>query len=143
MKVSRQLTLAVACFTLLGATATSVAATEGDGIGLLMKASLPPLSKAWPRTPIRRAPLSRAPARSVNVASPSRANVSETDSPGFTPMCDTGGLEGWLEGRLAIDVTRALRLRSAGYRTHTATIPDSITPQNRLLIGEPAGGPAI
>jgi len=46
-----------------------------------------------------------------------------------TKSCDTGGLEGWLEGRLAVDVTRALRLRSAGYRTHTVTIPTRSPPR--------------
>ncbi len=51
---------------------------------------------------------------------------------------DTGQLEGWLPGPLAIDATRALRLRAAGYVIRTQTIPDTITPQNRLLIGWPA-----
>lgn len=51
--------------------------------------------------------------------------------------CDTGGLLGWLEPALAIDATRALRLRAAGYHVHTATIPSAITPMNRLLLGAP------
>lgn len=50
---------------------------------------------------------------------------------------DTGGLEGWLDGSLAIDVTRAARLRSHGYRVFTQTIPADITPKNRLLLAEP------
>lgn len=50
---------------------------------------------------------------------------------------DLGGLEGWLDGPLALDVTRAARLRSQGYRVWTQTIPADITPQNRLLLGEP------
>ena len=49
---------------------------------------------------------------------------------------DTGGLEGWLDAPLAIDVTRAARLRAHGYTVRTQTIPESITPKNRLLIGE-------
>ena len=49
--------------------------------------------------------------------------------------CDAGGLGGWLDAPLAIDATRAARLRSAGYRVHTQHIPDAITPKNRLLIG--------
>jgi hypothetical protein len=49
--------------------------------------------------------------------------------------CDTGGLVGWVDAALAIDVTRAQRLRAAGYRVITQTIPESITPKNRLLIG--------
>jgi SAM-dependent methyltransferase len=54
-----------------------------------------------------------------------------------TGKCDLGGLAGWLDPALAIDVTRAARLRSAGYHVHTQTIPADITPKNRLLLGEP------
>ncbi len=50
---------------------------------------------------------------------------------------DQGGLAGWLEPSLAIDVVRAARLRDAGYDVHTQTIPDTITPKNRLLFGRP------
>lgn len=50
---------------------------------------------------------------------------------------DLGGLEGWMEGALAIDVTRAARLRAAGFAVHTQTIPQAITAKNRLLFGEP------
>lgn len=50
---------------------------------------------------------------------------------------DTAGLRGWLEGPLAVDVARAARLRAAGFTVHTQTIPAEITPQNRLLMGEP------
>ena len=51
---------------------------------------------------------------------------------------DLGGLAGWLDGPLAMDVTRAARLRAAGYRVHTQKIPSDITPKNRLLMAEPA-----
>ena len=51
--------------------------------------------------------------------------------------CDVGELAGWLDEALAIDVTRVARLRAAGYRVVTQTIPESITPKNRLLMGEP------
>lgn len=51
---------------------------------------------------------------------------------------DTGGLAGWLEPGLAIDVTRAARLCQAGYVVHTQTIPAAITPKNRLLLASPA-----
>jgi hypothetical protein len=54
-----------------------------------------------------------------------------------TGKCDSGGLSGWLDPALAIDVTRAARLRSAGYHVHTQTIPVEITPKNRLLLAEP------
>jgi hypothetical protein len=50
---------------------------------------------------------------------------------------ETGGLQGWLDGPLAVDVTRAALLRSRGYRIYTQTIPGDITPKNRLLMGEP------
>jgi hypothetical protein len=52
-------------------------------------------------------------------------------------VSDSGGLSGWMDGPLAIDSTRALRLRDAGYRIWTQTIPSAITPKNRLLIGTP------
>lgn len=55
-----------------------------------------------------------------------------------TAKCDLGGLAGWLDPALAIDVTRAGRLRAAGYSVHTQTIPAQITPKNRLLLAEPA-----
>lgn len=51
--------------------------------------------------------------------------------------CDQGGVQGWVEGPLAVDLTRAARLREAGYRIHTQTIPGDITPMNRLLMGKP------
>jgi hypothetical protein len=50
---------------------------------------------------------------------------------------DMGGLQGWLDGPLAQDVLRAIRLREMGYRVVTQQIPDDITPKNRLLLGEP------
>jgi hypothetical protein len=50
---------------------------------------------------------------------------------------DCGDLRGWLDGPLAMDVTRATRLRAAGYRLVTQTIPAEITPKNRLLLAEP------
>jgi len=53
---------------------------------------------------------------------------------------DLGGLEGWLDGPLAMDAVRAARLRSRGYRVFTQLIPGEITPKNRLLLAEPAEG---
>ncbi len=50
-------------------------------------------------------------------------------------LSDTGGLEGWIKGPLAADLTRASRLRSEGYTVITRLIPEDITPQNRLLMG--------
>jgi hypothetical protein len=51
--------------------------------------------------------------------------------------CDSGSLNGWMDGPLAVDAARALRLRGNGYRVLTATIPEEITPKNRLLLGWP------
>jgi hypothetical protein len=51
--------------------------------------------------------------------------------------CDTAGLEGWIEGRLAVDIARLFRLKQAGYRVFAKQIPAEITPANRLLLGVP------
>jgi len=50
---------------------------------------------------------------------------------------DLGGLEGWMDGPLAMDAARVSRLRSLGYRVFTQRIPGDITPKNRLLMAEP------
>lgn len=50
---------------------------------------------------------------------------------------DDAGLAGWVDGPVAVDVVRALRLRQEGYRIWTQSISADITPKNRLLIGEP------
>jgi SAM-dependent methyltransferase len=49
---------------------------------------------------------------------------------------DLGGLEGWMDGSLAVDAVRVSRLRSRGYRVFTQQIPGDITPKNRLLMAE-------
>ena len=51
--------------------------------------------------------------------------------------CDTGGLHGWMDGALAIDAVRAVRLTQHGYRVRTQIIPADITPRNRLLLAGP------
>jgi len=50
---------------------------------------------------------------------------------------DAGGLTGWLPHDVAVDATRAQRLRHADYEVHTTTIDAAITPKNRLLLGTP------
>jgi hypothetical protein len=50
---------------------------------------------------------------------------------------DLGGLEGWMDGPLAMDTARVSRLRFQGYRVFTQLIPEDITPKNRLLLAEP------
>jgi hypothetical protein len=52
---------------------------------------------------------------------------------------DMGGLEGWVDGSLAMDVTRAAQLRANGYEVITRIIPEDITPKNRLLMAHPYG----
>ena len=51
--------------------------------------------------------------------------------------CDTGDLEGWVDGALAVDIVRATRMREKGYRVWTLAIPEDITPKNRLLLAAP------
>jgi hypothetical protein len=51
--------------------------------------------------------------------------------------CDAGHLSGWVASPVAIDILRAVRLERHGYRIWTQTIPATITPQNRLLLGAP------
>jgi hypothetical protein len=55
--------------------------------------------------------------------------------------CDDAGLSGWMDGALAIDAARAARLSAAGYQVVTTTIPEDITPRNRLLMGWPVEKP--
>jgi hypothetical protein len=55
--------------------------------------------------------------------------------------CDAGDLSGWVDGALAIDILRALRLRAVGYSIRTQAIPAGITPKNRLLLAECDGSP--
>ena len=50
---------------------------------------------------------------------------------------DAGPLAGWMDGPLAVDAMRAVRLQQCGYRVRTQTIPRTITPKNRLLLGDP------
>ena len=49
----------------------------------------------------------------------------------------TGQLTGWLNGPLAVDVMRATKLRALGWQVWTQTIPEAITPHNRLLMACP------
>jgi len=62
---------------------------------------------------------------------------------GVLPCChdlgtgDAGALSGWVDGPVAIDIVRAMRLEQQGYRIWTQTIPASISPKNRLLMAKP------
>ena len=50
---------------------------------------------------------------------------------------DAGDLSGWVDGPMAIDLVRAMRLQLQGYRIWTQRIPAAVTPKNRLLMGAP------
>jgi len=74
--------------------------------------------------------------RVLNRAADARARVA------VLPCChnlggDAAGWRGWVDGPLAVDIARAVRLKARGYRVWTLTIPPAITPKNRLLLGEP------
>ncbi len=51
--------------------------------------------------------------------------------------CAAGNLTNWMDGALAIDAVRAVKLEAKGYVITTQKIPESITPKNRLLMGHP------
>jgi hypothetical protein len=70
-------------------------------------------------------------------ASSARARVAVLPCCHNLDLNDDGGLGGWIDGPLAVDVVRALRLKQQGYRVWTQSISDEITPKNRLLLGEP------
>jgi hypothetical protein len=73
----------------------------------------------------------------IDVAIAARARVAVLPCCHDDRACDLGGLGGWMDAALAIDATRAAKLRREGYRVFTQEIPDAITPKNRLLLGEP------
>ena len=50
---------------------------------------------------------------------------------------DQGALSGWVDGALAIDIMRVVRLQQNGYHVRTQTIPSGVTPKNRLLLATP------
>jgi hypothetical protein len=70
-------------------------------------------------------------------ASTARARVAVLPCCHSVETCDTGGLDGWVDSALAIDIVRATRLRAKGYRVWTVAIPADITPKNRLLLAAP------
>lgn len=75
--------------------------------------------------------------RILERAAEARARVAVLPCCHDLAEADLGGLEGWLDGPLAVDATRVARLRFQGYRVFTQQIPGDITPKNRLLIAEP------
>jgi hypothetical protein len=74
-------------------------------------------------------------------AAAARARVAVLPCCHKLDAADAGNLSGWVDGALAIDVMRALRLEQQGYRIWTQAIPGDITPKNRLLLGAPSVPP--
>lgn len=70
-------------------------------------------------------------------ASAARARVAVLPCCHDLRVNDDGDLAGWVDGPLAVDVVRAIRLKQLGYRIWTQSIPSDVTPKNRLLIGAP------
>ena len=70
-------------------------------------------------------------------ATAARARVAVLPCCHDLAACDTGALHGWVDGPLAVDIMRAVRLEQHGYRIWTQSIPAGITPKNRLLIAAP------
>jgi hypothetical protein len=72
--------------------------------------------------------------------------IAERARVGVLPCChelarsEASALTGWVDGAMAMDIRRAVRLEQCGYRVWTQTIPDAITPKNRLLLGAPERG---
>src|SRR5690606_26187338 len=75
--------------------------------------------------------------RVIDTSVAARARVAVLSCCHDFETCDRGALSGWMDGTLAIDAMRAMRLEQAGYRVWTQTIPGEITDKNRLLLGEP------
>lgn len=72
--------------------------------------------------------------RVLAAASAVKARVAVMPCCHDAETCDPGPLGGWMDVALAIDTMRAVRLEAAGYHVRTQTIPETITPKNRLLL---------
>lgn len=75
----------------------------------------------------------------LSAALAARARVAVLPCCHDEETCDPGVLAGWLDVSTAIDVMRANRLQAAGAQVWTQTIPDTITPKNRLLLADCRG----
>jgi len=73
-------------------------------------------------------------------AAAARARVAVLPCCHDLDVSDDGDLAGWVDGPLAVDVVRAVRLKEQGYRIWTQSIPADVTPKNRLLLGAPREG---
>ncbi len=77
--------------------------------------------------------------RVLDLAVTARSRVAVLPCCHDLDRAETGNLTGWLNGPLAVDVMRAAKLRALGWQVWTQTIPDAITPHNRLLMASPGG----
>ena len=77
----------------------------------------------------------------IDRATDARARVAVMPCCHDLDRADTGGLTGWMNGPLAVDVVRAAKLRALGWDVWTQKIPATITPHNRLLLAEPPSPP--
>jgi hypothetical protein len=75
--------------------------------------------------------------RVISLATASRSRLAVMPCCHDLDSAPTGGLTGWLNGPLAVDVVRASNLRALGWEVWTQTIPPAITPHHRLLMAEP------
>jgi hypothetical protein len=75
--------------------------------------------------------------RVIDLAVTARARVAVLPCCHDLDRAQTGTLTGWLNGPLAVDVLRATKLRALGWQVWTQTIPETITPHNRLLMASP------
>ena len=75
--------------------------------------------------------------RVLDLAVEARARVAVLPCCHDVAAGDRGPLAGWVDAPLAIDAMRAVSLERQGYRVWTQSIPATITPKNRLLIGSP------
>jgi hypothetical protein len=75
--------------------------------------------------------------RVLDVATDARSRVVVLPCCHDLKINDMGSLRGWMDGPLAVDATRVARLRADNYRVKTTSIPETITPKNRLLLGWP------
>ena len=71
-------------------------------------------------------------------AAAARARIAVLPCCHHLATSDARDLSGWVDGAVAIDIERGLRLRQRGYKIRAQSISEAITPKNRLLIGEPA-----
>jgi hypothetical protein len=75
--------------------------------------------------------------RVIDLAVIARSRVAVLPCCHDLDRAQTGQLTGWLNGPLAVDVMRATKLRALGWQVWTQTIPEAITPHNRLLMASP------